>query len=342
MQSIAEIREDRLRMAEVRWYTRATEKEKREGGQMEQRRITMVSGNAVWSTAVDERGRPMADEPAVSPRPTVTGEWKLIGSTEAMAMLEAGRGILNRPVQDMRVKRLAADMRDGRWLCTAESIKFSADGQLFDGQHRLWAVIDSGIAVWFFVVRGITAEAMTAVDTGKGRSLADFLRMWGVASHFATAGVITKMWRWEHRRTFVVASRALSDSPSGQQAQAYYEAHSEEIKYSVLRTRRNGISSLGFSGISAAVHMILNRIDPTDCEDFFVKLESGAGLVKGDAILLLRSRMLDARGSQVKPSDALVAALQIKAWNAYRQGRPMFVLGWRPGGANPELFPLPV
>lgn len=31
----------------------------------------------------------------------------------------------------------------------------------------------------------------------------------------------------------------------------------------------------------------------------------------------------------------------IKAWNAWRDGRELKILGWKRGGAKPEPFPIP-
>ncbi|KAF7277615.1 hypothetical protein GWI33_002970, partial [Rhynchophorus ferrugineus] len=61
----------------------------------------------------------------------------------------------NRNVRSYRVKGYAADMRDGRWTLNGEAIKFSADGTLLDGQHRLQAVIEADVAVQMLVVRGV-------------------------------------------------------------------------------------------------------------------------------------------------------------------------------------------
>jgi len=47
---------------------------------------------------------------------------------------------------------------------------------------------------------------------------------------------------------------------------------------------------------------------------------------------------LDARGER---NQRYIAALVIKAWNAYRDGAPVRQLKYRIGGANPEKFPEP-
>lgn len=41
----------------------------------------------------------------------------------------------------------------------------------------------------------------------------------------------------------------------------------------------------------------------------------------------------------ITPEKAEVAALVVKAWNAYRTGRPVTNLRWRSGGSSPEAFP---
>lgn len=68
------------------------------------------------------------------------------------------------------VDRLARDMAAGRWKATHQGIAFDEDGRLVDGQHRIRAVIKSGVTVKIMVFRGITADQNLAVDCGAKRS----------------------------------------------------------------------------------------------------------------------------------------------------------------------------
>ncbi len=59
------------------------------------------------------------------------------------------------------VKELADDMKAGLWELNAEPIIFDEDGFLKDGQHRLAAVMASGVTIETVVIRGIGRDVNT-------------------------------------------------------------------------------------------------------------------------------------------------------------------------------------
>lgn len=78
----------------------------------------------------------------------------------------------NRSISNSYIKRMASDIINNRWLDEADPIKFSADGRLVDGQHRLSAVIKADKPQKFVVIRGYSKDSMAVLDMGKARSAA--------------------------------------------------------------------------------------------------------------------------------------------------------------------------
>lgn len=83
------------------------------------------------------------------------GGMELITKEIAIKYLEHNANNPRKKVNHNRVKGYAADMKAGKWSMNGEAIVFDADGNLKDGQHRLMAVVESGVPVLMFVVRGI-------------------------------------------------------------------------------------------------------------------------------------------------------------------------------------------
>lgn len=90
----------------------------------------------------------------------------------------------NRPLRETTVDAYARDMKTNRWSPNHQGIAFSATGALLDGQHRLSAVVASGVTIYALVFRGIpervegvAAKVMETVDRGNTRSLADLLKL---------------------------------------------------------------------------------------------------------------------------------------------------------------------
>jgi len=63
--------------------------------------------------------------------------------------------------------------------------------------------------------------------------------------------------------------------------------------------------------------------------EFLEKLSSGAGLSKGDPILVLLKRMRDLKGDRHKITSEEKIAFIIMVWNAFLTGDEIKVLRWR-------------
>jgi hypothetical protein len=86
----------------------------------------------------------------------------------------------NRKMREGVSEKYAEDMKAGRWTTCPEPISFYDDGALADGQHRLWAIVESGCAISFPIARGLTKEDGLNINTGLTRSLVDNARISGV------------------------------------------------------------------------------------------------------------------------------------------------------------------
>ena len=81
----------------------------------------------------------------------------------------------NRPVHQSVVERYSKDMRNGQWGRNHQGIAFDKQGILMDGQHRLWAVIESEQTVMMTVTYGLDREAQLTIDSGLKRTTAELV-----------------------------------------------------------------------------------------------------------------------------------------------------------------------
>jgi hypothetical protein len=256
--------------------------------------------------------------------PDMAAEW-LVGNTH------------NRAMKDRAVAKYAADMAAGLWDLNGESIKFNGDGRLLDGQNRLQAVIAAGVPIVTVVVRGIEAQSQDTIDVGVPRGLADVLKLRGEISATELGSAVAGYWRFLRDP----AGMATTDYPSIHAALKVLEQNPglrESVR--VADTIRKGIGLR--TSVGGAMHYITTSIDPEDAEAFWDRLLSGADLDGDHPILALRGVILADRPVHTqKMTKARLWALTVKAWNAYREGRKIKLLVWRPGGAHPESFPVP-
>lgn len=75
------------------------------------------------------------------------------------------------------VRRIKHDIEAGNWHTAGDPIQFREDGTLFNGHHRLTAVVESGITVNMLVVFDVPVEAEIHVDDNQRRSLPQRLSM---------------------------------------------------------------------------------------------------------------------------------------------------------------------
>lgn len=127
--------------------------------------------------------KPAVKQP-VKPQPTVAQYGSnindsVVSVTPAMAKQWLATNVSNnRNVVQSKVKKWAKSMIAGEWGL-AESIKFDKNGKLFDGQHRLLAVIDTGLTIDFVVSYGYDPEAAQLVDLGMSRRLEHIAQLQG-------------------------------------------------------------------------------------------------------------------------------------------------------------------
>jgi hypothetical protein len=80
----------------------------------------------------------------------------------------------NRTLSEMRIHSWAYLMRIGKWVFSPDGIKFNKKGKLVDGQHRLLALLESGIPkIKMLRVSGLSKEICKVLDQGRPRTVAD-------------------------------------------------------------------------------------------------------------------------------------------------------------------------
>lgn len=93
----------------------------------------------------------------------------------------------NRNANLVSVERIARYIRDGMFYFNGASVVVSNTGVLLDGQHRLMAIVKTGMTAPILLVEGVQEEALKSIDQGKPRSTADILTLDGVGIKNVTA-----------------------------------------------------------------------------------------------------------------------------------------------------------
>lgn len=243
----------------------------------------------------------------------------------------------NRNLRDRSVDAYAADMLAGAWRETGDSIKRAEDGTIIDGQHRLAAIVKANMTIEMLVVSGLPMEVQENIDAQTKRTFGDVLKLRGETNWIALAAICRRVCLWEMglRR-----SNGTATATTTRQLLDALDRHPDlRASATVAIKVRAGLPIPG--SVIGLCHWLFNSIDVFDCAAFFDRLHDGANLSTDNPIYVLRRTYADQQTAKSRLTDDTVSAYMIKAWNAYRDGKPIGMLRFRPGGANPEAFPEP-
>jgi hypothetical protein len=268
--------------------------------------------------------------------------YEVVKITPHLAKEWLERNTHNRNLRQRVVNGYAADIAAGAWAEDGQSIKFATDGALLDGQHRLAAIVQSGVPLRMLVVTNLPNSTQDTMDSGAKRTLGDALKLRGEANYVTVAAALLRIYQWQAGARRSVGRGGNSDiRPTHRQLLQLLEDHPEIRRSAEIGVRVRNALPIS-SGCTALCHWLFNQIDAGDCAFFFARLADGAGLQTDDAIYALRrSAEMNAKDKSRSTAEFYTVALVIKAWNFYREGRPVRLLQFKTGGAAPEQFPEP-
>jgi hypothetical protein len=256
----------------------------------------------------------------------------------ATEMLERSHdnGALNRSVKQSRVERYASDMRAGNWRLTGESIKLDCNGNVRDGQNRLFACIEAQTPFTTFVTINVPDNAFDVMDSGAPRTASDVMFIHSYENPTKIAAAVRYAIIWERKgrpdnNTYVSKADLLK----------WIERNQRFVEFVTLSRKIARAGIPGGDAIWATTLWVLADVDLDETYKFAESVTSGAGLTSDSGVLMLRNLLIRAKGTGKKLTVTEVAALIIKAWNAWRNGEKVRMLAWRQGGSSPEAFPKP-
>lgn len=254
--------------------------------------------------------------------PEIAGDWLAINTR-------------NRRMKDAWVRELAARIERGEWALNGEPIIISEDNVLVDGQHRLAAVIVANKPIESAVtyVEGFPYET---IDQGRPRYYQDKLYVDREQNYSRLAAILAWEYRLDHGVMHLTRVR-----PSHTELTETLERHPELREAAMRGHEIAGIFRFIPSGLATWLYHKFCEMDEPMAQEFYGACISGANLSPGSPILALRERLISNRSGTAKLNAIHLAALVIKAWNAYHAGHDLLVCVWRSGEAFPAIGDIP-
>lgn len=256
----------------------------------------------------------------------------------------------NRAIRQSTVDSYTRDMLTGRWHLNGEPIIISKEGQLNDGQHRCWAVVQAGKPVMMVFTFGVARETRITLDQGVARRLSDYLAMEGVANATRLGTVAGQIWRYTRTNTIHPSSGTTggkvlnaaghlvvkkSAKPSKQELMALLESDPLIMRcLDVCPTESKLQRSVAPISIFHFVAWLLIRQKNSEAvvSEFLKRIVEGTELTTGAPELYIRNRLMST--TKMNPNEKV--ELILRGWNALCRGESVSKLPLQ-GGKLPEI-----
>lgn len=197
-----------------------------------------------------------------------------------------GKNPNNRNINRNRVRGMVSDMAEGRWLLNAQPIIFDKDGNLLDGQHRLSAVVASGVPTEFSVCYGADSSMMPVIDHVASRTTADLLSIEGYQNAAIIAAIARKIVAYKNGSRSIASNSSNSSSAANNVevatkqevamfARQNYDAIADVAKTGSMICDKTKITLLAGSEIGFFLYVLVPQ---GAAEEFFLKVVGGIGL----------------------------------------------------------------
>lgn len=255
-------------------------------------------------------------------------KWMHITPNKAAEMLRHNRE--NRPMSQVTVDLYASQMLCGRWrLCDNDPICLTAgdDYVLLNGQHRLQAVVKSGVGCDFWVNTNAKKENFDVMDIGHNRRVHAILQIKGYKNTNRMASIVGATLKLRNGG-MIFAGCGKNKSPNigggkrlmPQDIEEEYLKHRDMydlcIRQAGLCYKSGRICTTRALGGYMAFLIIDGEHAPHDVFNFF-DLLTDTSKPAPVCISCIRKTLFNNLGSSKKIEDSFKQRMIIKAWNYY-------------------------
>lgn len=241
---------------------------------------------------------------------------------------------VNRSIRVAKINQFASDMTNGRWNFSNDAICFAPDGTLLNGQHRLHAIIKSGVAMSILIIRNMPPESMTTMDIGSKRTAADALGWDGEKNRHLLAAAAKLAIVYRDGRIYK-DSKVQAVSPG--EIRSFIDTH-PQLRRSVdrvpsIKTKIDAPPS----AIAVAHWAVAERVGAQMADHYLHQLAFRSGEPEGSAVLAVDSRLRQLRSKRAAFSQRAYLALLIKGWNYYATDKRVTSLSATAGARVPAV-----
>lgn len=239
----------------------------------------------------------------------------------------------NRTKSRMEVGLQEENLRNDSWWPEISPVFMDDDPgspRSYDAQHRLQAVVNTGISAWMLLIYGVRPEAAEYIDTGRKRTYADMLRMNEVPDYKRQSVLAKYLALYEGAPELKIAGYGIEGIrqpgryPVSQSAKDAHlntdrtvkSIHVGEALYRAVRANPS------WASYAAARTGQLDEHGEWQPSPFWEKVRSGEHLEAGDPALALWKWFANGQKRDRRPADKRLMEIYAyaTAWNKYVTG----------------------
>lgn len=250
--------------------------------------------------------------------------------------------VTNRRVRKPALNAYSRDMKAGKWKDeTGELIKISKSNVLLDGQHRLLALIDANVSLYFHVASDVNDDVFTVLDTGKSRGGSDTLQVYGAKNYTRISAIIQSYHVLKRGNlSFKLTAGSQTKLTNHSILEMYIEKESfwQEIGKKADSWYNHFSKILTYSTVGS-FYALFYDINPDQAKEFFDQLCIPKHYPKNPTIIILNKKLIEDKISNRKITSAYRNAYILKTWNSFRSNKNIKILSYNP---EKETFPEPI
>lgn len=255
----------------------------------------------------------------------MTTKMERITPAKAAQYLKSNDG--NRPLKEAVVRRFARALNAGHWRETHQGIAFNGDGRLLDGQHRLTAIVRTGVPARIMVSRGLSSDAFLVIDTGANRSVPDHLSLMGYSNTNVLARVLLLQFIYDSQKGDIERRPTPDKAPDKDDLMTVAQARPDLVEMCQRSPDSQIARELATPALWAFLSYQFSLRDADLAAEFMDAMKTGANLREDSIVLLTRNRCMAIAGevrARKRPPNAAnmeKAAMIVRAWNRVRAGK---------------------
>ncbi|QNL30172.1 hypothetical protein SEA_MARIOKART_45 [Gordonia phage Mariokart] len=246
----------------------------------------------------------------------------------------------NRRIREEHVADVRRLMLDGKWVFNGDSIRFSEDGTMLDGQHRLTALAglpDDHPGFVMLIIEGLPNDTQATMDQGRRRTVGDQLDLSHLVQHNANlvGGAARVYLGWE--RGYLFSRTELTNI----EIVRWAEENPDEVTTIEGLISSSARKLKARPSLSLAVFYKLHQVDEDAAAVFRHRAVTGEELTAKSPIMALRTRLENLSANSTRLPDRDAIGYMVTAWNAYRDGRELTKLQLPRERWTAKTFPVP-